>query len=206
MAQDLTSNLALQQIGQYMTKDHLEKVKLFTIYAELRMYSEIDKADTVHEVYRVLEAKHESNAAPLLKYMLRAAGVPKGVVDKFEPDSDQLRGIEEGFLDFGALIIDVINELSSDDFRDLKYLIPNDKLQQNPGNISSAVDLFRKLQQNRVVRAIDPASLNEFAQWLDAVHRKDLGDMVRDYKRRKQGSKNAKTEQVCIWYYVHVFQ
>ncbi len=181
-----SSNEILLEINHYMTDDHLEKVKLLTIYAELGQYRDVEKADSIQEIYRLLESAHKDNAAPFLKHMLRKAGVPVKQVQKFKP-SISPSDVQPGFLEFGSLIVDIINDLSSTDFRDLKYLIPDSKLGENPSKIGSAVDLFRKLKNLEVLSAGKLATWDDLAQWLDAIHRKDLGEMVRKFKRRREG-------------------
>ncbi len=183
---ELSSNRTLLEINHYMTDDHLAKVKLFTIYAEVGQYHDVEKADSIQEIYRLLESAHKDNAAPFLKHMLLKAGVPVKHVQKFKP-SISPSGVQPGFLEFGSLIVDIINDLSSTDFRDLKYLIPDSQLGVNPSKIGSAVDLFRKLNYLEVLTAGNLATWDDLAQWLDAIHRKDLGEMVRKFKRRREG-------------------
>ena len=180
MATDLDK--LLNKIDQNATSDQVEKLRLLT--AAVTAYGNVSEVKGTPEIYRVVadEFKEESNAIAVFKRLLVCAGYPKRFTEQlnnYTSPSQPTPDMEK--LYFYELLVKVANQVGNGEyFRYLRNRIPRSVLDINRDRIPSCVQLFQKLEMNRVLNPSSAAaSLTKLEEWLKDINRDDVAEIVR---------------------------
>jgi len=117
------------------------------------------------------------NAVELLQRMLSKAGFKSEHVSWLDEHvakpKDNFQQLPDMYLQ--ELLISVADELGNGDYlTQLLYAIPEEKIGVSPDSINWAVQLFQRLLHEQTISADNQSTLNDLAQWLQDIGRKDI--------------------------------
>ena len=175
-----TLQSALMAIERFSHESNREKLKLLA--TAVLPYGQIEDLKGVPELFRRLkQSEYSENAVKLLQRMLSKAGIKSEHVSQLnehaEANSEQLPDMF-----FQELLISVADELGNGEYlQNLVYVIPEEKIGIAPSNIKSAVHLFQRLLHEQTISEEDLSTLNDLAQWLQEIGRKDIAKKLRGF-------------------------
>ena len=187
----------LNKIDQNATEEQVEKLRLLAAaVTDYGNVSDVRKVPGTPEIYREVagEFKEESNAIAMFKRLLVCAGYPKRFTEQLTdymspspptPDFEKLY--------FYELLVKVANQVGNGEyFRYLRNRIPRSVLDINRDRIASCVQLFQKLEMNRVLNPSSAAaSLTKLEEWLKDINRDDVAEIVRKRIDEIRGEPNT---------------
>ena len=166
----------LVKIDKYATDSDREK--LYLLATAVIPYGQVETLKGVPELFQCLKGTQFSeNAVKLLQRMLSKAGFRSDHVSLLDEHVTKPRDNVPQLPDMKLqeLLISVADELGNGKYlRQLLYVIPEEKIGVSPGTINSAVQLFQRLLHEQTISADNQRTLDDLAQWLQEVGRKDI--------------------------------
>ena len=180
-----------------------EQEKLCLLATAVLPYGILENVKGVPELFRCLKKQPFSdNAVELLQRMLSKAGFQSKHVSLLDehvavPKAEQLPDMY-----LQELLISVADELGNGDYlRDLVYVIPEEKIGVSPDSIKSAVHLFQRLLHEQTISADNQSTLNDLAQLLQDIGRKDVAKKLFGFGTpvQEQGLLDFKDTCTCVY-------
>ncbi len=185
MNPDLDLNGILNKIDQNASTDQLEKLKLLASSVVSISFKIIkDPSKITSDIYRAVfdVFEEERTAVAVFKRLLTGAGYSRRHIEEltqFTVASQPSPDLEKFY--FYELLVKVSDRVGNGDyFWYLRNRIPRKLLDINRDRISTCVQLFKFLEQKRI---LDPSkatsSLTQLEGWLKDINRDDVAEIVR---------------------------
>jgi len=188
----LQLNGSLESILSKIDKfaDEKNKERLCFLAGAVVPYGMVEDEKGVPDLFQSLQKKECEHAVELLQRMLSKAGFKPKHVSLLDEHITVPKFNFQQFPDmlFRESLISVADQLGDGKYLTaLVNMIPEDKIGVAKSNIKSAVHLFQRLVHEQTISADNQSTLNDFAQWLQGIGRKDIAKNFSGTAAQEQG-------------------
>jgi hypothetical protein len=179
----------LTRVDNFSGSNQLEKLRLLA--TAVLPYGMVGKDSTAIAIYTQLREKYSNHATPIITRLLDRAGARQDIVTQLQK-IPAIESDEVPLLYFTELLVDIADELGNGEYLNkLKNRIPDELLGVHRDRISTAVQLFQQLIfEQTITFSNEVESLNQLAEWLGDIGRRDIAVKVEKEKNEREASKS----------------